>query len=550
MRVDRAADSTWQVEPTGRLRGLFLPTYALPVDLFRVLVGLLSAAYFAHLLLQVRDFSGPNGLIDHQLTREMFWYTRMGLFHPWMGEGAFIAVYASAVVTSVALVAGYRVRLAAALLFVLAVSAYRWNFIVVYVDDGLMHLALFWLLLLPIGKTLVLSDWLRDRRGAMARWTQEVVPGGALRCFLVNLALVDLIAGLWKLTSPMWRDGTALYAVLRMPIAYAPDFWSIEHLPLLRAANYAAVAVELVVPAMFVFALPRGLKWLLLAGAITLHLGIVATMRVPYANLVCLAAMVLAFRREIMARVRGSREWKKLPELRAGWRDRAALAFVGLLVCAMAAETQVPAWRFPGRDQPAPATVLVEDSSTPEEQSGAKVADDGRVGFMQTQHNPLYMPLWLIGIAQSYRLMDWIDDRNFDVHYTVVEYDINGAGSPLPARGVFPLSMRGLLLEAYLLDVTWGRVPRNRAAEFKGGLLRRFAQRYCRSHPNTGEIHVGASVVRLTAARTETPPRPEPLMVFTCSVGVAKVLHPPHSSGSLRVAGQVDGPAIAVTRVP
>ena len=44
---------------------------------------------------------------------------------------------------------GYRVRLCASVLFVIAVSTYRWNFLVIYVDDAFMHLLLFWFMLLP-----------------------------------------------------------------------------------------------------------------------------------------------------------------------------------------------------------------------------------------------------------------------------------------------------------------------------------------------------------------------------------------------------------------
>jgi hypothetical protein len=69
------------------------PTPALPVDVFRILVGLLSAVYFLQLYTQVSDFSSPDGLIDHKLIRQLFWYTRIGFFGPAMTADAFRVVF-------------------------------------------------------------------------------------------------------------------------------------------------------------------------------------------------------------------------------------------------------------------------------------------------------------------------------------------------------------------------------------------------------------------------------------------------------------------------
>lgn len=73
-----------------------------------------------------------------------------------------------------------------------------------------------------------------------ARWA----PGAATRLALGNAALLCLVAGLTKLESPMWRDGSAPWAVLLKPIAWwphlmldAPSWW-------LRALSWGALAVE------------------------------------------------------------------------------------------------------------------------------------------------------------------------------------------------------------------------------------------------------------------------------------------------------------------
>src|SRR5438876_8899100 len=72
---------------------LLCETYALPLDLFRILGGLLCVAYFFAVLLQVEDFSNPDGLLDHVLLQRIFWFTRLSLFHPGMTLPCFYGLF-------------------------------------------------------------------------------------------------------------------------------------------------------------------------------------------------------------------------------------------------------------------------------------------------------------------------------------------------------------------------------------------------------------------------------------------------------------------------
>jgi hypothetical protein len=188
-----------------------------------------------------------------------------------------------------------------------------------------------------------------------------------------------------------------------------------------------------------------------------------------------------------------------------------------MLTLAMIGEIGVPYWRFPTRTTP-PITAAARAS-------GSGRFRDGRVGFLRSEHNVLYAPLWFVGMAQSYRLFDWVDDRNFGVSYHIVEHRPGGATAIVNPEELFPHSLRGVLLESYLLDVTWGRIPSPRAAEFKQDLFQRFAQRFCRSHFRTGTIEVGATVDRLTATGDTRNPE-ERIMVFGCHAGRALVSLP------------------------
>jgi len=112
--------------PFGKMwRSFTGPADALPIDLFRVLVGLLSCAYFSRTLLEAPVFSNPHGLIDRGLVRRTLWYTRLGLFHPGAGPTFFRVLYPLAALGSLLLAAGIWVKPVSAFLYATAVSTYR-----------------------------------------------------------------------------------------------------------------------------------------------------------------------------------------------------------------------------------------------------------------------------------------------------------------------------------------------------------------------------------------------------------------------------------------
>jgi hypothetical protein len=55
------------------------PTDALPLDLFRFLLGVPVFAYFLCTFFEARDFSGPDGRIDHDLSLQIFWTAHTSL---------------------------------------------------------------------------------------------------------------------------------------------------------------------------------------------------------------------------------------------------------------------------------------------------------------------------------------------------------------------------------------------------------------------------------------------------------------------------------------
>ncbi len=480
------------------------PTDALPIDLFRVLVGLLSCTYFSRTFLEAPTFSSPHGLIDHGLVRKTLWYTRLGLFHPGAEPTFFRVLYPLAALGSLLLAAGIQVKPTSAFLYATAVSTYRWNFLVTYVDDTVMHLMLLWMLLLPIGNTLTLPEWLFERGAAVERWKRAQVPGAAMRCLLANLALVYLVAGLWKWTSPLWRQGLAVYAILKTAVSRTPDRWRPEYLPVLTVGNHLALVLEPLFPVAFILPSNHPLKWLLGAAIIGFHAGIIATLKIPFANIACIAAAAIVFRSEIMGWLRGHRAHVPRDESAAGTFGlpaKLAALLVGWLGLAMLSEAVRPYWRY---------------GTHPAVRANQQLANR----IPGVGQNPFHGVLWFAGLAQSYRLFDWIDEKNYHITYDVVEQRGDGTVDRLDDETLFPRTLRSALLQSYLHDVMWMKVPRKRLADLQRSLFERYARRFCRQCGDSGRIEVSANVQRTTVDNLSLDrPQRVRFLAFTCRGG-------------------------------
>jgi len=453
---------------------LMASTYALPIDIFRVLVGLLSFTYFLRTYAETQDFSSPDGLIDHELCQDLYPATRLSLFQHGYGLLFFQFMFILACVASVLVILGSAVKMATAFLFLIAVSTYRWNFLVLYVDDAIMHLLLFWLLLLPVGHTLVLEDFLVGR-ASFDMWKTITVPGFTMRLFLFNLGLLYLTAGLWKWTSPMWRNGTALYAVLKMAISRGPQYWQSRHLPFLRIMNYTALVVEPIFPLMFLLSTNSIIKWILLTVFIGFHAGIIITMKIPFANIAMLGSTVIIFRNELMNLI-----LKETPLQQQDHNirqpDFSEIIALSLVICL--------------------TLMVIWDRRSRKIRIPLPKNDSDIMGFHQ---NPMYGPLWVLGMAQSFRLFDWIDDRNYHCSYEIVRTASDEQSSSVDVQELFPLSTRNVLLQSYLFGNLWRTIDPSRLGQLRHTIFQRYARRYCHNNRETSIIEVFVTVQRVTS---------------------------------------------------
>ena len=498
---------------------LAAPVPALPLDIFRVLAGGVLFFYFLNAYRQAGDFSDPDGLIDHRLCIRLFPPLRLSLFQPAMPGWIFRATYLGACIAAVCVIVGYHPRAASAFLFAAAVSTYRWNVLAAYLDDCIVHLLCLWLVLLPVGTTLNLPDMLVSGpaasgpiAAAASEWLTATVPGAAPRAFMANLALVYLVAGLYKFSSPMWRGGSAMHAALRMPIARTPHFWTLRHRIPLRLVTWAALILEPLFVLIFLLPDNSAAKWALVAGAAVFHLGIIATLKIPYSNALMLAALALPL----------------APEIVAGASETSGVAVASVAFGAPAATAAPLAGNAPA-DVAALVLVglLAIMSIWQAARSWLRLPKPGQPYSANGWANPIRSLLWLFGLFQSYRLFDWVDARNYHVRYEVRRLR-PGRNEPVEPRELFPDGMRHLLLQSYFVGNVWLQMEPAKLDAIRQSLLARHARRFARAHPDAGEIEAFAIVQRITPDNLElTRGERRLLMRFTCTGGDV-VMHPHH----------------------
>ncbi len=449
------------------------PVSALACDLFRIASGLLIVIYYGRLFFEYGDYTSDHGFLDHELHRELFWFTKVTLFYPGAPDLYRIALLGLGALGALALTVGWKPKAGALLCWVVSVSVHRWNFAVINVDDSSITLLLWWLLFLPIGRTLT---WRTLKTG----WRSEVplrAEGFFVRAFFVNLWIYYLTTGLTKTVSSLWSEGLALFVVLKLPLARTNEFWQLEHIPILWFGNHFTLIFEPLFPFLILLRPWHPLK---LVGAffwVVFHLAIPLSIGVPYANLTLIIALILVFHQEIdqVFRRRAnegslSAEDHSSPRGEPGetvqgagrWARR--LIVVYLVVLALAMTKKIPV-----------------------------------VGAV---YEPAMATLYWGGIAQEYHLFDWIDRFNWWVEHEVAMVPDEGAEQPIASRELFPPTVRGFIVQSYLLPMRWMRIPRPLTGEMRISVLERAAHRLVQRHRDlfqgSGEVTVRSRVGRLT----------------------------------------------------
>ena len=129
---------------------------------------------------------------------------------------------------------------------------------------------------------------------------------------------------------------------------------------------------------------------------------------------------------------------------------------------------------------------------------------------------PAQAALWVVGVAQNYRLFNWIDSFNYAVHTEVAiqSPDGNTVGS---SADLVPDSLRGALLTLNLVGKTWLAMPDRYRRSLADGIRLRAEARFCARTAAPEWVHWWADVQRITPDNAALErPRRQNLARFRC----------------------------------
>ena len=225
-----------------------------PLAWFRCWLGLLSLVNLWLLWPDMSLWLGNEGVLPPHVHREMVGDTRISIFMLTGYSDLAIGLIAGlGLAGGLGLVAGVFPRCAAACVWLASVS-YAWrNMDILHSGDNLIRIGAFFLIFARSGEALSLPRAVSRRLFPQAAVDPvalyQPVPAWPQRILQLQLCILYLAAGVWKLMGPTWRNGTAVGMVLqlgefqRFPV---PEFFLT---PLMsQVFTYGTLAFELGFP--------------------------------------------------------------------------------------------------------------------------------------------------------------------------------------------------------------------------------------------------------------------------------------------------------------
>jgi hypothetical protein len=258
---------------------------------FRIVLALLALADLAMRAANLTAHYTDAGVLTRaDLARDLHRRAHFSL-HALSGEAPFIAaLFALAAAAAVAMLLGYRTRLATAVVWALMISTQARNPLVGSGADMMLRLLFFWAMFLPLG-----ARWSLDsRRSGAARQGATSFCSLATAGLFLQIAFVYWFGVLLK-AGPEWRvDGSALYYALSVDQFATPLGHFLLGFPaLLTALTFATWWFEALGPFLLLSPVWNGrLRMLAILGFLGLHLGIWLTMSLGLFQWVAALSMV------------------------------------------------------------------------------------------------------------------------------------------------------------------------------------------------------------------------------------------------------------------
>jgi len=250
---------------------------------FRISLGLLLIADLALRARNLGAFYTDAGV----LPREALFsdYTNVYSIHALSGEAwAQSVLFCLAGAFALALVVGYRTRIATIVSWLLLVSLHIRNPMVLNSGDVLLRMLLFWAIFLPLDERWSISAGASDT-------DRKTTASIATMALLLQVVFMYVTNTVHKFRGDMWMNGEALVYIL------SADQFTIllgnviaDYHTLLELFNYLWIALILISPLMFV--LPGRARTILPTLFVGMHLGMLVSMRIGLFPLIVTAALL------------------------------------------------------------------------------------------------------------------------------------------------------------------------------------------------------------------------------------------------------------------
>jgi hypothetical protein len=274
----------------------FKPESPVPVSIFRICFSLILLAFCALLYPDLMNWFGVHGICSPQTSRLVLAPLgspgmNIAAFLP-AGDGGVIVLFWFLVIAGISLGLGFFTRISAACVYLALATFQQQNSLLINGGDIFLKMSAFYLIFAPAGYRFSLDSLRHTRRRMKLGLPLPADPSGwAQRMFRFQIALIYFQAFWSKLDDPTWQDGTAIYYVLReQEFLRYPVAWISNNLWICQSLTWGTLFIE---AAMWSLVWFKETRYIALAGALVLHLGIEYTMNLPTFETLMIASLVL-----------------------------------------------------------------------------------------------------------------------------------------------------------------------------------------------------------------------------------------------------------------
>jgi uncharacterized membrane protein YphA (DoxX/SURF4 family) len=263
----------------------FKPIDARQYAALRIAFGGLTVIYFVQLLPYVEEqFSGTGWLGDIQQIAIQNGGSWSLFFIQTGGHTTMLAymVIIIGIISAFLMMIGWQSRVTAFMTWLVWVSLWNRNPLLLDGDDAVLKMMCFYLMLSPCGNCWSVDAYLRSKPQTVAIWP--------LRLVQFQIALIYFVSGWVKFQSPEWLDGTIMQYVLIHPQYSRWDGWAIIDKPmmtgLLTGLAWFIRWWELLFPLLLLNTNTRKLSILI---GILFHVGLLLSMNLRWFAVIMLA---------------------------------------------------------------------------------------------------------------------------------------------------------------------------------------------------------------------------------------------------------------------